>query len=552
MRKIPKAPVFVLLCVFLLSCLPAFGPSATKPVAAAASVDESLGGMHLYRGNLHSHTSYSVTDGEGTPAGALAWARDTAGFDFYAITDHAEFLNPLTWWDTGCQVNRFNRDGDFVAIRGFEWSNPYYGHSCVWNTPAYTNAILNPAPDLFYSWLVLNNGLAEFNHPGREAGVFDQMAYKESGVKQFCAMEVGNKEVGVNDAEYFNWYIQALDKGWILAPTENQDNHTTATNSHRTVVVAPSLTRDNVLDALRQRRVYSSDDPNMDVVFKCNNAWLGSTIQAGAGDTLTFEVAVEDDENISKLELVSNGGEVVAEKSFNPASNSRKVHWEPSFSVTEHAAGTSYFLLRVTEQDTNGEDDLGKGYQMAVTAPVWVDVQPGAQLNAYSGDLHSHSTYSDGDLSVADVLGRAEAKGLDFFALTDHGTTAQWNDPGFVSDTMTLLYGVEWTTGNGHACIWSNLPYDWENVIKPTLGDASAAIAATHSFNVEDQVALFSINHPYCPGNEWNYTFEESKDADCMEVWNARYLWPNLNPPSFGVYWPSYLVLTCLEWPQLG
>jgi hypothetical protein len=40
----------------------------------------------------------------------------------------------------------------------------------------------------------------------------------------------------------------------------------------------------------------------------------------------------------------------------------------------------------------------------------------------YKGDLHSHSLYSDGDSPVADVVASVEAKGLDFFALTDHDT----------------------------------------------------------------------------------------------------------------------------------
>jgi len=78
----------------------------------------ALGGMKLYRGNFHSHTKYS--DGTGTPAEAFAWARDIAKSDFYAMTDHAEFLTPISWHDTGVQADAFNKDGDFAAIRGFE------------------------------------------------------------------------------------------------------------------------------------------------------------------------------------------------------------------------------------------------------------------------------------------------------------------------------------------------------------------------------------------------------------------------------------------------
>lgn len=40
----------------------------------------------VYFGNLHSHTSYS--DGSGTPENAYRHARDVAGLDFLAITEH--------------------------------------------------------------------------------------------------------------------------------------------------------------------------------------------------------------------------------------------------------------------------------------------------------------------------------------------------------------------------------------------------------------------------------------------------------------------------------
>ena len=42
--------------------------------------------VSVFFGNLHSHTALS--DGSGTPAEAYEHARDTAGLDFLAITEH--------------------------------------------------------------------------------------------------------------------------------------------------------------------------------------------------------------------------------------------------------------------------------------------------------------------------------------------------------------------------------------------------------------------------------------------------------------------------------
>lgn len=43
-------------------------------------------------------------------------------------------------------------------------------------------------------------------------------------------------------------------------------------------------------------------------------------------------------------------------------------------------------------------------------------------------DLHTHSTASDGTTSPADVVREAAAAGLDVVALTDHDTTAGWDE----------------------------------------------------------------------------------------------------------------------------
>ncbi|MDD5712315.1 MAG: CehA/McbA family metallohydrolase, partial [Smithellaceae bacterium] len=127
-----------------------------------------------------------------------------------------------------------------------------------------------------------------------------------------------------------------------------------------------------------------------------------------------------------------------------------------------------------------------------------------------------------------------ENKGFDFFVLTDHENVGAWTDPGYRSNKMTLLYGVEWSNG-GHANIWSNLPFDW-SAIAPTVnadGGAKAAIDTAHALRQPGQEVLFSINHPKtsiaCSGCEWTYSFEDSVMADCMEIWNAGYIWPNTN-----------------------
>ena len=87
----------------------------------------------------------------------------------------------------------------------------------------------------------------------------------------------------------------------------------------------------------------------------------------------------------------------------------------------------------------------------------------------YKGDLHAHSSYSDGDSPVSAVIKSAEDKGFDFFVVTDHDTSlrgnpAHWDDPGYHSSALILLYGIEWTTPLGHANVWSAAPFSYADL----------------------------------------------------------------------------------------
>ena len=156
----------------------------------------------------------------------------------------------------------------------------------------------------------------------------------------------------------------------------------------------------------------------------------------------------------------------------------------------------------------------------------------------YKGDLHSHSLYSDGDSSVADVLASVEAKGLDFFALTDHdtdmnGEPLHWLDPTYVSDNTTLLYGVEWTTGDGHANVWASQPFDYTVLWEANrTNDPNVAVQAA-----QDASALFSINHPV--RDRWAYPVIDG--INCVEIWNGPMI-VNQNYRATNEFWDNILL----------
>ena len=326
----------------------------------ATTFDDELGEMGIYYGNFHSHST--ISGAQGTPEEVLTWARDVAGFDFYAMTDHAEDITSSEWKQMQEATDQFNEDGVFVALRGFEWSSPYFGNVCVYNTNRYTNCVVTPFLFMFYFWLNCNDGLAQFNHPGREALMFRNFLYVKALADNFFAVETGNKDTGNNDNTYLNKYPDALDKGWRVAPTSNQDNHSMQTNSHRTVAIMNSFTRQGLIDAMKARRIYSSDDPNMEIIFKHGDAWMGSEIVT-LDDTVKFLIWIRDDEPVKKVTVYTNQGAVAAE--FIPDSVVYEVKWEPEIEIS----GSTYFYVQVEEENLL-DDDIET--QIAVTAPIWV------------------------------------------------------------------------------------------------------------------------------------------------------------------------------------
>jgi PHP domain len=138
----------------------------------------------------------------------------------------------------------------------------------------------------------------------------------------------------------------------------------------------------------------------------------------------------------------------------------------------------------------------------------------------FRGELHCHSTASDGLYAPAELLERAAAAGLDFIALTDHNTLAGLSELG--SDPpLPVIPGCEITTFHGHllalgiaeAPTWY-LP-DQGRLVDPT--DLARQVRA--------QGGLFGLAHPHVLGNPICSGCRadapvDGADLDLLEVWS--------------------------------
>lgn len=174
--------------------------------------------------------------------------------------------------------------------------------------------------------------------------------------------EISNGEGAIGSGGYFpsyQYYTMALDKGWHVAPTNNQDNHKGKwgnANDARDVILADALTEESIYEAIRAYRVYASEDKNLEISYTLNDQVMGSIIEE-VPETVEIDVSVYDpntSDSISKVEVVVNSGTVA--HSWTPA--------EIASGTMECAipADYSYYFIRVTQ----GDGDV------AVTAPVWV------------------------------------------------------------------------------------------------------------------------------------------------------------------------------------
>ncbi len=328
--------------------------------------------MNVYFGDIHNHTSYS--DGSGTPVDALA-AGEAAGFDFMAISDHSYAIADSEWEDTLAAVEAATDPG-FVALRGFEYTQGAEGHINVYNTERHAVrtdtgcAYCDYTPNLeagstvagFYQWAA-STGLIgideagtvmQFNHPGWIN--FNDWTYHPE-VSAIARMEeVGNGN-GTSYAFSEDEYIRSLDYGWKVGASNNADTHTAywgINTDHRTGVIMSELTKDALLEALRERRTFATEDKNFSLWMKANGAWMGSEI-ANSG-SIQFEIhgLDADGELATLVEVITDQG--VSILKYVPETSD--FTWTTQLDIS---TGVHYFYVKVTQAD--GDRIVG--------SPVW-------------------------------------------------------------------------------------------------------------------------------------------------------------------------------------
>lgn len=178
---------------------------------------------------------------------------------------------------------------------------------------------------------------------------------------------------------------------------------------------------------------------------------------------------------------------------------------------------TGYVAFEVITR--HASPDEGKDRQQAVLSQRWNNpVNPAAKW--YRGDLHCHSFYSDGRVSLDDICLSATANHFDYLAITDHSviTTAlpRSFSPVIPATEITFDNEVHYNVFGLTRLIDYGRYFSREGITKNEI-----LTALFHDLVTEG--AVVSINHPFSQGMSLRHDVD-MRYIQLFEVINAPHL----------------------------
>jgi hypothetical protein len=377
--------------------------------------------FQYYYGNLHAHSSYSDGNKDGillTPAQDYEYAKESLQMDFLGISEHNHSGAGMARSNYFLGVSQANAatSSDFVALYGQEWGViSGGGHVLVygvdsligWETNNYhifvAKSDYTGVNGLFKKLNARPNSFATYAHPNSsDYNNISNIAYNVSvdSAVAGCAVESGpafSTATNYSDfpasMSYLSYYLKMLSKGYHLGPLMDHDTHYTnfgRANENRMVVLAPSLTKNNLIAAIKARRFYATQDMDTRVTYTINNNPMGSIITGGTAPIISAGVTDPTSPTATRtIRLMYGipGSGVLATQLASSTTG--------TLSYTDNALATGvtrYYYLDIT---VNG--------RRTITAPIWYtksnQVSPTMSLSA--GNTLTESNLNNSQLTIA-------------------------------------------------------------------------------------------------------------------------------------------------------
>ena len=395
--------------------------------------------MNLYSGELHAHTSES--DGVGTVKEAYTYARDVAKLDFYSITDHSNSITAGTYQNTHqTTANNFNDPGTFVALYGYEQTynvSSYFGHL---NTINYTSITTRSTLlQNYYAMMAKRSGtLVMFNHPGYTWGNFCEYEFRTDAFDEAVNLaEIKGKGYDVE-------YALCLTKGWHVSPLYNEDNHAANWGNayeYCGYALAPSLTRQNLIEAFEKNRTYTTTDKTLKIYYKINDEWMGSRLQNPDKLKVSIELSTEKAIGLGTVYLIGEDNIVVASQNLG---RTRKYTWE--FEIDPIY---DYYYVKVHCDST-----------WAVTAPIWIENREELTITSIDQALVTNAVDTN-DQRISVTLKNSASTDMTNAVVNFYLTS----NAGFniTSTTPKASVKVDKIRAGESVTVYADLPYDIKN-----------------------------------------------------------------------------------------
>ncbi len=360
----------------------------------------------VYFGTLHSHSDYSDgnKDRPGyTPAQDYAYAKDAECLDFLGISEHNHFSSPdnpgnliSNYHQGSTQANDFTAaNPGFLALYGMEWGViSGGGHVVIYGDGMdklfgwESNVGGQPGPnyDVFVPKSVYTgptglfktvndnigtNTFATLAHPNNtDYNNLSNITYDNVADDAIVGTAVESGPATSTNTNYSNpgspmaykWYYEKLlSKGYHLGPTIDHDNHNTTfgkTTRSRTAVIAPALTKTEIIKAIRNMHFYATEDCDSKVDFTVNTKIMGSVFADRNAPSIS--VTLTDP-------TTSTAGALIRVKFGIPGSGVLPITIDSVYGSSLNFVhndlainGTGYYYIDIT--NTTGE---------IITSPIW-------------------------------------------------------------------------------------------------------------------------------------------------------------------------------------
>ncbi len=395
--------------------------------------------MHLYSGELHAHTGDS--DGKETVKEAYKYARDVAKLDFFSVTDHSNsFTNSVYQNKHQSNADSYNDPGTFVALFGYEQTYSaatYYGHL---NTLNYTS--LTTRSTLLKNYYAMmakrDDSIVMFNHPGYKWGNFCEYEFwSEEFDKVVNLAEIKGKSYDIE-------YALCLTKGWHVSPLYNEDNHSANWGNayeYCGYALAPSLTRQNIIEAFQKNRTYTTTDKTLKIYYKINDEWMGSRLNNPDKLKVSIELSTEKPIGLGTVSLIGEDNIVVAQQNLG---RTKKYTWE--FEIDPNY---DYYYVKVSADST-----------WCVTAPIWIENREELTVTSIEQALVTNAVNSNDQRIIVTVKNSAATDMtnavVDFYLSSTAGFDSTSKKPNTSVKIDKIRAGESVT-------VYADLPYDINN-----------------------------------------------------------------------------------------